>query len=92
MVAKIRCIQIILTCDGINGMSRRGDLVDAAHVVPHVLVVLEELVANVARHGLLLQLQLLQKLMSFTFCNLVQTTVVSSALTLAFKQVSSKFK
>ena len=51
-----------LTCYGIDGVSGGGDLVDAPDVVPHVLVVLEELVANVARHRLLLQLQLLQSI------------------------------
>ena len=33
---------------------------DAPDVVAHVLVVLEQLVADVARHGLLLKLQILK--------------------------------
>ena len=49
------------TCDGIDGVSGGGDLVDAPDVVAHVLVVLEQLVADVARHGLLLKLQILNK-------------------------------
>ena len=42
------------TCYWVNGVSGGGDLVDAPDVIPHVLVVLEQLVANVARHRLLL--------------------------------------
>ena len=47
------------TCYGIDGVTCGRDLVDAPDVVAHVLVVLEELVAYVARDRLLLQRQLL---------------------------------
>ena len=52
---------LTVTCDRIDGVSGGGDLVDAPDVVAHVLVVLEQLVADVARHGLLLKLQILNK-------------------------------
>ena len=52
---------LTVTCDRIDGVPCGGDLVHAPDVVAHVLVVLEQLVADVARHRLLLKLQILNK-------------------------------
>ena len=53
-------LPLTLTCDWIDGVPCSGDLVDAPDVVAHVLVILEELVADVARNWLLLKLQILK--------------------------------